>query len=176
MQVCKVQSKKHNPEYDESKINPNDDEENLNDSKRVYDFAQIKIIKKVRSAGDHNRVYALVKINEHYKTIELGSWDSIQWIKSVYESATGEFYSDELYKTALSVITSHAITDEIKIEHIFSRIAFVNYEIFYDLCNNDYELVKITKDGHSIVKINHDTPLFRRKSSPLSQVKPKKSN
>ena len=105
----------------------------------------------------------------------MGSWDSIQWIKSIYESATGEFYSDELYKTSLSVIISHAITDEIKIENIFSRIAFVNGEIFYDLCNNNYELIKITKDGYQIVNIGHDTPMFRRKSSPLSQVSPKTS-
>jgi hypothetical protein len=171
----KYNPKKHNPNYDESKIINDDEDENLKDSKKVYDFAQDKIIKKIRSAGDHNRVYALVKVNSHYKTIELGSWDSIQWIKSIYESATGEFYNDELYKTALSVIVSHAITDEIKIEKIYSRIAFVKDEIFYDLCNDKYELVKITKNGHSTIQINENTPIFRRKSSPLSQVIPKKS-
>ncbi len=171
----KYDPKKHNPEYDESSIMVNDDEEKLKDSKKVYDFAQSKIIKKVRSAGDHNRVYALVQVNNHYKTIELGSWDSVQWIKSIYESATGNFFSDDLYKTALSVITSHAIIDEISIDEIYSRIAFVNGEIFYDLCNDKYELVKITKDGYSVIQINHNTPLFRRKSSPLSQVIPKKS-
>ena len=166
--------KKHNPKYDESEIKI-DDEENQTNSRKVYEFAQSKIVKKVRSAGDHNRIYALVKINNHYKTIELGSWDSIQWIKSNYEYSVGEFYNDDLYKTALSVITAHAINDEIKIEKIYSRIAFVNDEIFYDLCNDDYELVRITKDGYSIVKIDGNTPIFRRKSSPLSQVKPKKS-
>jgi hypothetical protein len=172
---AKYNPKKHNPNYEESEIINGNDGENLKDSKRVYDFAQDKIIKKIRSAGDHNRVYALVKVNSHYKTIELGSWDSVQWIKSIYESATGEFYSDELYKTALSVIVSHAITDEIKIEEIYSRIAFVKDEIFYDLCNDSYELVKITKNGHSIIQINENAPIFRRKSSPLSQVIPKKS-
>ena len=122
--------------------------------------AQSKIIKKVRSAGDHNRIFALVKVNNHYKTIELGSWDSIQWIKSIYESSTGEFYNDDLYKTELSVITSHAITDEIKIEKIYNRVAYVDDEIFYDLCNDSYELVKITKNGYSIVQIDADIPTF----------------
>ncbi len=170
----KFNSKQDNPEYEKSKISK-DDDNNANNVRQVYDFAQSQIIKKVRSAGDHNRVYALVKINNHYKTIEVGSWDSVQWIKSVYESATGEIFSDELYKTALSVITSHSIVNEIKIENIFSRVAFLENEIFYDLCNDKYELVKITKNGYSIEKIDHNTPLFRRKSSPLEQVKPKKS-
>jgi len=173
----KYNPKKHNPDYKKSEIKKkeSDEDEKTTNARKVYDFAQSKIVKKVRSAGDHNRVYALVRVNSHYKTIELGSWDSIQWIKSIYESATGEFYNDDLYKTALSVITSHAIIDEIKIEEIYSRIAFVNGEIFYDLCNDKYELVKITKDGYSIIQINHDAPLFRRKSSPLTQVIPKKS-
>ena len=168
--------KKHNPDYEKTEIKKNDtDDEKTTNSRKVCDFANSKIVKLVRSYGDNNRVYALVKINSHFKTIELGTWESIQWIRSVYESETGEFFSDDLYKTALSVITSHAVTNEINIEKIYSRIAFVNHEIFYDLCNEKYELVKITKDGFSIVKIDQDTPLFRRKSSPLSQTIPKKS-
>ena len=60
----KYNPKKDNPKYKESEIMIPDDEENKNDSKKVYEFAQSKIIKKVRSAGDHNRVYALVKIRQ----------------------------------------------------------------------------------------------------------------
>jgi len=171
----KYNPKKHNPDYDSSEIVADEVDEKSKNSQKVYDFAQSKIIKKVRSYGDNNRAYALVRINSHYKTIEIGEWESVQWLKSSYYNSTGEFYNDDLYKTSLSLISAHCINDEIAIERIYSRIAFVNNEIFYDLCNEKYELVKITKEGYSVIQIDQDTPLFRRKSSPLSQHTPKKS-
>ena len=72
----------------------------------------------------------------------------------------------------LGVIIGKSITNQIPIEKINNRICFVNDEIFYNLCNDDYEIVKINKDGYSVIQNSLDNPLFRRKSNPLPQVKP----
>ena len=177
--------KKYNPDYKKSKISKqnkkkkfngnNDGEESEPKSTRkVYDFAISKIIKLRRNFDDTNKVYALITAKDHYKTLELGYWESRLWLKSTYEQSTGEFYNDDVYKNALSLIIAHAITDEIRIEKIHNRIAFVGDEIFYDLANDKWELVKITKDeNYSIVPMNDKTPLFRRTSINSEQLKPK---
>ena len=141
----------------------------------MYEFAQNNIIKLVRSYGDKNRVYGIIKVQNHYESLEIGAWESIQWLKSTYYSHSGNFYNDELYKNSLSLITAHSINDKIKIEKINIRSAFVDGELFYDLCDDEYRLVKVTKDGYSIVDSDINTPIFRRKSSQVSQIIPKNS-
>lgn len=184
---CQFESynpRKHNKQYSNSMIKEQtgkyknvdgDEEDKRTDSQKVYEFAQNNIIKLVRSYGDKNRVYAIIKIKNHYESLEIGAWESIQWLKSTYYSYSGDFFNDELYKNSLSLITAHSINDKIKIEKINIRSAFVKGELFYDLCDDEYRLVKITKDGYSIIDSDVKTPIFRRKSSQVSQIMPKKS-
>ena len=172
----KYNPKKHNPKYEDSqiKIQYNDDEKPT-PTKRVLDFAQSKILKTVRSFGNHTNVYGIIKINYKYKVLFLGSTQCVQWLKSTYFEYSGKIHSNDLYKNALGMIIAQSITNEISIQKIYNRIAFVSDEIFYNLCNDDYEIVKITTDGYSIIKNDIDNPLFRRKSSPRNQPIPKKS-
>ncbi len=175
--------RKHNKKYNDSKIvkrgkkskTISDDEDNRTDSQKVYEFAQNNIIKLVRSFGDKNRVYAVIKTKNHFESLEIGAWESIQWLKSTYYSHCGDFFNDELYKNALSLITAHSINDKIKIEKIYIRSAFVDDTLFYDLCDDQHRLVKITKDGYSIIDSDVNTPIFRRKSNQVSQIIPKKN-
>jgi len=168
----KYNPKKHNPKYDESKIQ--DDEEKPTPTKKVLYFAESKIIKTVRSYENHSNIYGIIKINGNYKVLFLNSTECIQWLKSTYFDHSGKIHSNDLYKNALGIIIARAITNEIKLQKIYNRIAFVDSEIFYNLCNDDYEIVKINKDGYNIIKNGLDNPLFRRKSSPLPQFKPRK--
>ena len=171
----KYDPKKHNPKYRESEIQHNDGtEEKLTDSQKVLNFVLNHICKKVRGYGNHSNVYVMIKINGNYKVLFLGSNECIQWLKSAYYDHSGKVHSNDLYKNALSLITAQSITNEITIEKIYTRIAIVNGDIFYNLCDGDYQLVHITKDGYSITKTGLDNPMFRRKSSPLSQPIPKK--
>ena len=165
--------KKHNPKYDESKIKPYDDsEEKLTPTQRVLNFAESKIIRTVRSFNNHSSVYGIIKIKEYYRVLFLGSTECRQWLVSAYLDYSGKVHSKDLYRNVLSVIIAKSITNQISIEKINNRICFVDDEIFYNLCNDDYEIIHITKDGYSIIQNSLDNPLFRRKSNPLSQVKP----
>ncbi len=168
--------KKHNPEYNNSEIKPYDDsEEKLTPTQKVLNFAESKIIRTVRSFNSHSSVYGIIKINEHYRVLFLGSTECRQWLISAYLDYSGKVHGKDLYKNVLSVIIAKSITNQIPIEKINNRICFVDDEIFYNLCNDDYEIVKITKDGYCIIENSLENPLFRRKSNPLSQVKPLKS-
>ena len=172
----KFNPKKHNPEYDDSKIINSyiDDEEKISDTQKVLNFAENNILKKVRSYENHSNVYGIIKINNNNKVLLLNSKECTQWLKSSYYDYCGKIHGNDLYKNALDIIIAQSVTNETKIEKIYTRIGFVNDEIFYNLCNDNYELVKITKDGYSIIKSGLDTPMFRRKSSPMPQPKPKK--
>ena len=172
----KYNPKKHNPKYEESEIQPYDDsEEKLTPTQKVLKFAESKIIRTIRSFNNHSSVYGIIKINEKYRVLFLGSTECQQWLISTYLDYSGKVHGKDLYKNVLGVIIAKSITKQIPIEKINNRICFVDDEIFYNLCNDDYELVKITKDGYSIIDNDLDNPLFRRKSNPLSQVKPLKS-
>ncbi len=165
--------KKHNPKYDHSEIQPYDDsEEKLTPTQKVLNFAESKIIRTVRSFNSHSSVYAIIKINENYRVLFLGSTECRQWLLSEYRKYSGKVHGKDLYKNVLSVIIAESITNQITIEKINNRICFVDDEIFYNLCNDDYEIVKINKNGYSIIQNSLENPLFRRKSNPLPQVKP----
>jgi len=166
----------HNPKYDDSEIinsHVEDEEEKKTDSQKILEFTQDKIVKKVRSNGNHSNVYGIVKINDNYKVIFLGSKECIQWLNSEYFDFSGKTHSPDLYKNVIALIIAQAITKESPIEEIHNRIAYVDNVIYYNLSNKEYELVVIDKNGYSIVKNDLDTPMFRKKSSPLPQLKPK---
>ena len=46
---------------------------------------------------------------------------------------------------------------------------------WYDLCNENWEAIKITKDGWNVVKSDEAPMVFRRYSSQKAQVYPSKS-
>lgn len=169
--------KKHNPKYNESEIqNDGDSEEKQTPTQKLLRFAENNIIRTVRSFNSHSSVYGIIKINEHYRVLFLDSTECRQWLISAYLEHTGKVHGKDLYKNVLGVIIAKSITNQIPFEKIHNRICFSDDdEIFYNLCNDDYEIVKITKDGYSIIQNSLDNPLFRRKSSPLPQIKPQKN-
>ncbi|MEW6042938.1 MAG: hypothetical protein AB1608_01600 [Thermoproteota archaeon] len=64
-------------------------------------------------------------------------------------------------------------SDKVAVEEIHKRAAFVNDEIYYDLCTPDWKLVKITKDTVEISGHGDDNfPLFSRSKNQASQDVP----
>ncbi|MGB7956988.1 MAG: hypothetical protein WCF23_23685 [Candidatus Nitrosopolaris sp.] len=52
---------------------------------------------------------------------------------------------------------------------LYNRVAKIGDTLYYDLCNEHWKCVKITKDGSEIVE---DPGIFRRISQDRSQVFP----
>lgn len=152
----KYNPKKHNPKYDNSEIKPYDDsEEKLTPTQKVLNFAESKIIRTVRSFNSNSSVYGVIKINEHYRVLFLGSTECRQWLLSEYRKYSGKVHGKDLYKSVLSAIIAESITNQIPIEKINNRICFVNDEIFYNLCNDDYEIVKKPKSNKNTKRYSH---------------------
>jgi len=154
-----------------------DKTENQNHKQKIYEFAKSQIERIVISDTDSSLIYGIIQVNNHKQTILLGSFESIQWLKALYYEKDGDFHSEETYNNVLSMIVAQAHQDE-KTERvpIYNRIALVDNEIFYDLCNSNWEAIKISKNGYQAVPLNEKTPIFTRKQQQNPQVMPKKGD
>lgn len=142
--------------------------------KKIYEFLQHKVKRIIISHNDSSRVYALVEINGHHETIELGTAKSISWLRSSYYKGKSEFYPNQVYEDVLNLVKSNAqFSDKIPTEEIHKRVAFIGDAIYYDLCTQDWKIVKITKDGVMISGHGDDnSPLFGRSKNQSRQTEP----
>ena len=142
---------------------------------KVVQFANSEIIKVIKSQSNNTQVFAIVKMNNHYETIELdknnsktNNWLRVQAVKKQFE-----VYSEDTCASAIGLIKANAMMDEnTRNESIHLRLAYVKDEIYYDLGRADWKLVKITKDKISLVDYSADTPMFIRTSKTALQVEP----
>ena len=142
---------------------------------KIYKFTKKQIEKLVISDSDSSLVYGIITVNDHKETIDLGSSMAIQWLKTLYFEENGDIHSDETFSNILSMIAAQARqSEETERMTIFNRIAMTTDAIYYDLCSQDWQAVKITKNGYEVVRINENTPIFTRKQQQLPQVLPKK--
>ena len=147
--------------------------------------------------------YAAIKVEDHIETIAIGCKGFEDWIGATYyyyrKSSNGANNNNSpspyiLPKEEIAKIqsvlryeaNSSKIVDgskrQVNVKTLYLRIAaFVDSEavnpddnkIFYDLCNPDWEIVKITRYGWSIEK-NYPEILFKRYPIMNSQVYPRK--
>lgn len=140
---------------------------------KLYEFAESQIRKKAVSNYDSSKVYALLSMHSHKETIELSSKRAISWLKIAYFKKTNEIISDQLCQDAMHLIKEKTLFEEIiPRETVHKRTSFANSEIYYDLCSQDWKLVKITLDSISIVSHDENTPLFERSKNQAEQTKP----
>jgi len=163
-----------NPKNKESEKEIKDER---HDSKKLFDFADSRICKTVISTYDRNKVFSLVELYNHFETLDLDSTRAIQWLSHEYHKVDSNvIHNQDFFKNTLHALVSQAQMNGTINEAVHTRIAQNEHEIYYDLGSTDYEAVKITKKGISLVKINNDTPMFVRPSSLYEQAKPKYDN
>ena len=137
---------------------------------RLVTFSQQRISKLVRSNIDHDQILGLIRVNNHFETVEIGSKRSENWLHFVHNQETSQIHQDTSYKRAMSLIRNQAQFRNTSIETLHNRIAMVNNSIYYDLKTDDWKLVKISQDKVEIVEMNLQTPLFERKQHQREQV------
>jgi hypothetical protein len=147
--------------------------EEITNTKKLVDFASMRASKSVISKSDSHKVISLIPINGHHESIDITSNKAIAWLKSSYYDEFGLIYSNETYKNALDLFYSLMIfSQETPEESVYKRVAQTNDTIYYDLCNRDWEAVKITREKIEIVKLGLATPMFLRTRRNREQVKP----
>jgi len=141
--------------------------------KKLLKFVIPQIKKLVISESDSSGIYGLVTVNNHLETIQIGSSQSIDWLKAKYFEETHDIFSEESYKSALDMIKARApYMEQVKKEIIYKRCAFVGDSIYYDLCSPDWKIVKITNESIQMIPYGVNTPIFARSKNQSQQVEP----
>jgi hypothetical protein len=131
--------------------------------------------------------YALVRVNGHLETIPIRHQNFEDWVGALYyrhNKAQGrnQVLSKEMIGRIQSILSFEARENDMKTLHL--RVAaFLDTQtkcdenvVFYDLCNKNCEIVKITRNGWDMEPIeqNYKQVLFKRFAINNPQVYPKR--
>jgi hypothetical protein len=118
---------------------------------------------------EYGIAYSHLKVEDHMEIWPCHSRRFELWISAIFRKEFGEIPSINSIATAMNIIEGIAIFEGKEIK-LHNRIAYVDESIMYDLANDDWSAVRITKEGYSVVK---DVPiLFRRYGHLSPQTKP----
>jgi hypothetical protein len=174
---CKCPAPLYFPDK-EKKNQKNLDSDGRSDQKKLYDFALTRIDKLIVSENNSDEVFATVKNNDHIETIHLSSTRAIHWLTNEHMQVgdLDKLHSPDYYKTILNTIISKASMNGTVKEIIYNRVAQLDDAIWYDLGNSKWQAIKISKGKVTTIKLDKDSPTFRRNQSLQEQVMPKKGN
>ena len=164
---------------EQKKKNPNNlDEDKRTDQKKLYDFALSRIDKLVISETNADEVFGILRNNSHIETISLSSTRAIHWLTNEHMQFgdSNELHSSDYYKTILNTIISKATMNGVEKAVIYNRVAQLENEIWYDLGNAKWQAIKISEGKIKTVKLDKDSPIFRRSQSLQEQIMPKKGD
>ncbi|PBO84908.1 MAG: hypothetical protein COA77_06620 [Thaumarchaeota archaeon] len=181
---CKIQplqmhdSKDHDGIKQKKSYEKNLDDDKRSDQKKLYDFALTRIDKLVISENNSDEVFGILKNNNHIETFNLSSTRAIHWLTNEHNlfGNSNELHSSDYYKTILNTIISKATMNGTKKVKVYNRIAQLEDEIWYDLGNSSWQSIKITKSKVKLVKLDKDSPVFRRSQSLQEQILPKRGS
>ena len=109
-------------------------------------------------------------INNRYELLQVGSDDFKHW--ATYKlSQQGHTINSEGMNHIITRLNAKVFMLDKHIE-VHARIARSDKAIYYNLCNVDGEIVRITKDGYSITRSNNCIVKFIRSSNMKEQCKP----
>jgi len=94
--------------------------------------------------------YATVSVNGHYETHALNSRAFRDYLNGVYYDENGCAANKDAISQGID--TMRAIARKNGEKPVFTRIARVNDTIYVDLCNPEYEVVRITGEGWTVVQ------------------------
>ena len=150
-------------------------EKQNNSVKKLAKFATLEMIKVCVSQSDSTRIFAVVKMKNHFETIDLDKKNSrtIHWLMVTASEKLHEMYSEDTCASTIGFLKAKALMNEkLQSEEIHLRLAYTYDEIYYDLGRPDWKLIKISKDGINFVDYSENTPLFIRTSKITQQVDP----
>ena len=146
--------------------------EQPDDKQQLTSFMQSKTLKTVRSANNPAEVYCMVESGGTKRVIELGSQDSRDWLIATYYKETGKILGTDAYDVVLKLVKACASNGGVPSEKVYRRIALVDGVLYYDLCNDSRELVRVASDSIRIVRHGEDTPMFQSSLNQSAQVTP----
>ena len=116
--------------------------------------------------------YADIKVKEHRETWPLRSSGFRKWLRQIYFFEEKSAPNKEALESAVETLDAEAQFSCETTHPVELRVAYHDGKIYYDLCNDRWEVVEITASGWKIVP---DAPVrFRCTSTSRPQVTPVK--
>ena len=114
--------------------------------------------------------YADIIVNGHRETWPLRSSGFRKWLRRIYFFELEAAPRKEAIETAVETLDAEAQFACDTVHPVEFRVAYFKGKIYYDLCNDRWEIVEITPTGWEIVT---DAPVrFRRTNTSRPQVTP----
>ena len=156
-----------------SKENPKEaGKERKEDKELLMEFMEGEIERIVKSANDPSMIYCVVDVREVKRVMELESSEIGEWLSAAYYIKTRCMPSEELCERIPKLVKNVASLGAIPSETVYNRAALVDGVLYYDLCNDAWEVVRVTEDSVDVVKHGRGTPLFQRYPNQAAQKPP----
>lgn len=134
-----------------------------------------KLIELIEESGaelfqdEFKEPMARIAVKNHYETYSTRSRHFRRWLSSLYWKSYGKAINGDAIKNALGIIEAKACFegDTHKLEN---RLALHDEDFWYDLSNDEWQALKINRDGWEIVP--QPPIIFRRYSHQKAQVMP----
>ena len=118
-------------------------------------------VQVIRMAMEHARLfrsdnlgYASVRRGDHRENYAIESSSFARWIKALFYDQKGTVCSDSALKGAIPVLEAKALDGPE--ERVYRRFANTGDALYWDLANDDWEVVEVTRDGWEVTK---DSPV-----------------
>ena len=98
----------------------------------------------------HGEAFAKISLNNHMEIWNLTSMGFRDWISHQLWSQHREGLSNASLDSALTTLRGIATFDS-PTEEVYLRVAQMNNELYIDLCNEDWQVIKVDSSGWSII-------------------------
>jgi len=147
-------------------------EEDLNQTKKLYEFVKLNVVKTIVSEHNSNEVHVIIRNDEHEETINLDSGLATSWLRHNHHKESNRIYSSESYKNALIQLKSDAVCNGSIREKIYNRIAQTDKAIYYDIGEPHWNILRINKKNYFTVPYSQSLPIFKRTQRMVKQITP----
>lgn len=146
-----------------------DEDDKLSATIKIFNVGTTIIDNQVKSENDTSQIVIKVKLNEkpHWIDVFSPTFENMIRVKTqnIYES----IFSDSAYKSSIKNLYAYALLQGTITKPVFSRSAFIDNVLYYDLQDNDCNIVKITSDEIIKTQVDDTTPIFLK--SPSAKTK-----
>ena len=115
----------------------------------------------------HGEVFAKIALNNHMEIWNLTSMGFRDWISHQLWSQHREGLSNASLDSALTTLRGIATFDS-PTEEVYLRVAQMNNELYIDLCNEDWQVIKVDSSGWSLI---HKSPVSFIRSKNMRALK-----
>jgi len=159
--------RKLEPDYEKkSKLSKKNDVENKESQSDI--LIKVGIVGELFS-DDIEEKYALVNVGQHKEVYKINSKNFQLWLTKMYFEETGKAPSSDAMNQALGIFQMKAMFNGNK-RNLYKRCAKHEGKFYYDLADENWRTVEISKEGWSII---NDAPiLFARNKNMKAQVIP----